>query len=104
MKLRKSESEPARDHNGQPVKHVDHPFKFVDGILNHLLDDDSEPEGVELRHVIAEGVHQAHRLAELRGEGPGLEGCPHRCSRDLEERLREIMDEKRLENCAQHIY
>jgi len=38
-------------------------LELVDGVLDDLLDKDSEPEGIELRGIVAKCSQEAHELA-----------------------------------------
>jgi hypothetical protein len=38
---------------------------FMDGIFDDLLDKYSEPQSIELRHIIEESSKKSHKLADL---------------------------------------
>ena len=100
MKLRQSEGEAPRDQDSQQVKGVNHALHLMNWVLDHLLYYHSEPQSVELGHVVTESVHESHRLAQA---------CLRRSMRlvptkeDLIEGLREILYEDRLKDCANHV-
>lgn len=65
VKLSQNTSQDSWDHKGNDMKEAYCLLKFVYWVLNNHLDEYSEPECIELRHVVKESCQKAHELADF---------------------------------------
>ena len=99
MKLRQSECESTCDQYRQQVKGIYHALHLMYRVLYHLLYQHSEPQRVELGHVVTESVHEAHGLAQV-----CLWGSMRLAAIEyLIEGQGEILYEDRLKDRAEHV-
>ncbi len=65
VELCQNGSQTGREWKCDDVKEHYELAKFVDRVLDRLVDDHSEPQSIELRHIIEESSKKAHELADL---------------------------------------
>ena len=62
---RQDRGEQGRNHESDDMEKHNQSLELVDGVLDYLLDQDSEPKGIELRTIVAKCCQEAHELAHF---------------------------------------